>query len=229
MTKTLRAWRAEQLLSTRRIATLSGTSNKTIVQIENGRQTPTFATIDKISRVLQVEPREVTEFALALAERARTSVADEPAARTIGQPATHLLCVSPVVSFLTVTRRLLEADGYGVTTLIGVPVTAEQVACALPELVILDLGTDAPLMLDLMQRLRDNAITAQLPIVVTGRDRRRLGEIIAGLDSVARQWVTIAPFDRDLGELVAAVESLTRGSVPRGEDADAAELMSMAR
>ncbi|MDQ3549044.1 MAG: helix-turn-helix domain-containing protein [Chloroflexota bacterium] len=217
-TKTLRAWRAEQLLSTRRLATVSGTSNKTIVQIENGRQTPTFATIEKISRVLQLEPREVHEFALALAERARPSNGDhdtqslEPVADTGGPPATHVLCVSAVASFLTVTRRLLEAERYGVTTMIGVPVTVEQVARLQPEVVVLDLGTHAPCLLGLMQCLQRNEMTARIPIVVTGRDRRRLGEHVAGLDDAAGQRVTVAPFDRDLRELVAAVESLTRSN-----------------
>lgn len=212
VTKTLRSWRAEQLLSTRRLAMLSGTSNKTIVQIENGRQTPTFATIDKISRVLQLEPRDVEEFALALAERARPSSSEEqpgePVVISSGRPATRVLCVSAVASFLTVSRRLLDADGYGVTTMIGVPATAEQVACLEPEIVILDLGANAPGTLELMQCMQRNPNTAQIPIVVTGRDRRRLGEHVAGLDDGVAQRVTIAPFDRDLGELVAAVESL---------------------
>lgn len=223
MTKTLRAWRAEQLLSTRRIAALSGTSNKTIVQIENGRQTPTFATIEKISRVLQVEPREVTEFALALAERARESIVGEPVARAVGRSATRVLCVSAVASFLTVSRRLLAEDRYGVASMIGVPVTAEQVVCLQPDLVILDMGADAPLTTGLMQRLRSNTITATLPIIVTGRDRSRLREIVAGLDDAAGQGVTVAPFDRDLRELVAAVESLTSE-----KDAKPAEMMSSA-
>jgi DNA-binding XRE family transcriptional regulator len=83
MTKPLRTWRAEQLLSTRQLAHEAGTSNKTIVQIENGRQTPTFATMAKITRVLQVEPREVTEFALALAERAlRAGCSERTATRS---------------------------------------------------------------------------------------------------------------------------------------------------
>jgi transcriptional regulator with XRE-family HTH domain len=211
MTKTLRAWRAEQLLSTRRIATLSGTSNKTIVQIENGRQTPTFATIDKISRVLQVEPREVTEFALALAERSRESSVDTPVASTDGRPVAQVLCVSAVASFLTVTRRLLEAERYGVTSMIGVPVTVEQVACLQPDLVILDLGADAQRTIDLTQGLRGSPAMAQLPIVVTGRDRSRMAEAVARLDDAARQGVTLVPFDRELGDLVATVESLTRG------------------
>ena len=144
MAKTLRAWRAEQLLSTRRLAALSSSSNKTIVQIENGRQTPTFATIEKISRVLQVEPRDVTEFALALAERGREPIADRQLLRTEGQPLPHVLCVSAVASFLTVSRQLLAADRYGVTSIIGVPVTADQVAALDPNLVILDAGSDPP-------------------------------------------------------------------------------------
>ncbi len=222
MPKTLRAWRAEQLLSTRRLALLSGSSNKTIVQIENGRQTPTFATIEKISRVLQVEPREVTEFALALAERGREPLADGPLARTDGRPATHVLCVSAVASFLTVSRRLLATDRYGVTSVIGVPVTAEQIACFMPDLVILDLGADAPNATELLRHLRRTTIASQLPIVVTGRDRNRLEEIVAGLDDSASQPVTVAPFDRDLRELVAVVAALTNTN-----DAEPAEATSM--
>lgn len=223
MAKMLRAWRAEQLLSTRRLAALSGSSNKTIVQIENGRQTPTFATIEKISRVLQVEPRDVTEFALALAERGREPIADRRLVRTDGQPLAHVLCVSAVASFLTVSRQLLAADRYGVTSIIGVPVTADQVASLNPNLVVLDAGSDTPQAIDLLRRLRHNTMTTQLPIVVTGRDRRRLEEIVAGIDdSAAQQDVTLAPFDRDLRDLVATVASLTGA-----EDADPAEAVPM--
>lgn len=224
MAKTLRAWRAEQLLSTRRIATLSGTSNKTIVQIENGRQTPTFATIEKISRVLQVEPREVTEFALALAERSRESSVDVLLTRSCGRPVAHLLCISAVASFLTVARRLVEADCYAVTSMIGVPVTAVQVASLQPDLVILDMGADAPVSIELMECLRRHPATTRIPIVVTGRDRSRLAEIVGGLDDGASQGVTLAPFDRDLRELLAAVESLTRG-----KDVEPERVLSLAR
>ena len=217
MARTLRAWRAEQLLSTRRLATLSGTSNKTIVQIENGRQTPTFATMEKISRVLQVEPQEITEFVLALSERARAHVAAESIVRPTGRPVGRVVCVSAVAGFLSVTRQLLETGRYGVTTMIGLSVSAAEVACLQPAVVILDLGTDAPHMLELMQRLGGDAIANAPRIVVTGRDRRRLEEMIANLDDVGREKVVVAPFDRGLRELVAAVDSLTGG-----KDADRA-------
>lgn len=208
MVKTLRAWRAEQLLSTRRIATLSGTSNKTIVQIENGRQTPTFATIEKISRVLRVDPHDVTEFALALAERSRVPNHDVTLNGSREQASTHVLCVSAMASFLTVARRLVTENLGGVTSMVGVPVTAEQIASLRPDLLILDLGAAAAQQIELLQRVRATVATSSLPVVVTGRERSRLAEIVAGLDDTTRDGVSLAPFDRDLHALLMVVESL---------------------
>ena len=66
MVKTLRQWRLEKLLGTKALATAAGVSNKTIVQIEHGRQVPLLRTIRLISEALGVPPREITEFAEAL-------------------------------------------------------------------------------------------------------------------------------------------------------------------
>lgn len=67
--KSLRAWRAERLLSTRALAAKAGVSNKTIVQLENGHGVPIFRTITRLSAALGVEPGEVAEFAAAIATR----------------------------------------------------------------------------------------------------------------------------------------------------------------
>ena len=209
MTKPLRLWRSEQLLSTRRLASEAGTSNKTIVQIENGRQTPTFATIEKITRVLRVDPREVTEFALALAERARESIDTVPV--PANAPETHVVCVSALPSFLTLARRLLAEERYAVTSMIGVSPTADQVAGLRPSLVLLDLGAEPSQMLELVRHLRATPATLQLPIVVTGRDRHRLEERIAALDDSVRGSVALVPFDRDQRTLLAEV-ALRTGS-----------------
>jgi transcriptional regulator with XRE-family HTH domain len=209
MTKPLRTWRAEQLLSTRRLAAEAGTSNKTIVQIENGRQTPTFATMAKISRVLEVEPREVREFALALAERARESLDALPGTRT---PAvTHVVCVSAVPSFLNIARRLLAEERYAVTSMIGGAVTADQIGCLQPDLLILDLGVETQHALDLLRQLRGIPATRDVPIVGTSRDRRRLEERLAGLGEAGEPSVTLVPFDQDLRALLATVAALTDG------------------
>jgi transcriptional regulator with XRE-family HTH domain len=66
MVKTLRQWRLEKLMGTKALATAAGVSNKTIVQIEHGRQVPLLRTIRLISEALEVPPREITEFAEAL-------------------------------------------------------------------------------------------------------------------------------------------------------------------
>lgn len=64
--KTLREWRVEQLLSIEGLADKAGVSNKTVVQIEHGRQTPRPATMRKISKAIGVQPWEIQEFAEAI-------------------------------------------------------------------------------------------------------------------------------------------------------------------
>ena len=65
--KPLRAWRLSRLMSTRALANASGVTQKTIINLEYGRQRPHYATIGKLSQALGVEPGEVMEFAAALA------------------------------------------------------------------------------------------------------------------------------------------------------------------
>jgi DNA-binding NarL/FixJ family response regulator len=89
-----------------------------------------------------------------------------------------------------------------------VPVAAEQVACLHPDVVIVDLGADPQPIIDLIPQLHQTATTAPFPIVATGRDRRRLEETISRLDAGARPRVTLAPFDRDLRELLETVDTL---------------------
>lgn len=67
---TLREWRSSRLMGTKTLAAKAGVSNKTIVQIEHGRQLPNFGTIQKLSQALGVEPTEVSEFAAAIKQRA---------------------------------------------------------------------------------------------------------------------------------------------------------------
>lgn len=66
--KTLREWRMAKLLSIDDLAERAGVSNKTIVQIEYGRQLPRFRTMRRISDALNVEPDEIEEFATSLGE-----------------------------------------------------------------------------------------------------------------------------------------------------------------
>ena len=69
--KPLREWRAARLMSSKTLAAAAGVSNKTVIQIELGRQLPTFRTIQRITAALGVDPSEVEEFAAAIGERGK--------------------------------------------------------------------------------------------------------------------------------------------------------------
>ena len=70
--QSLRQWRATRLLSSKGLAAKTGVSNKTILDIENGKRMPTFRTIQTLSNALEVEPQEVSEFADAIEKRSQT-------------------------------------------------------------------------------------------------------------------------------------------------------------
>ena len=73
--KTLREWRAERLLGVKALAAKAGVSNKTIVQIEHGAQVPSFRTIRRLCDALEVEPRQVVEFAQAIEDAGKSLAA----------------------------------------------------------------------------------------------------------------------------------------------------------
>lgn len=74
--RSLRAWRAERLLSTKKLSSLTRVSNKTILDIEHRKRVPTFRTIQRLSEALEVEPKEVTEFFEAISRRSQGSLPD---------------------------------------------------------------------------------------------------------------------------------------------------------
>ncbi|MDP9358169.1 MAG: helix-turn-helix domain-containing protein [Chloroflexota bacterium] len=65
--RTLREWRRERLLSLADLADKAGITEKTIGEIERGRARPQLRTMRKITEVLGVEPKDVAEFAAAIA------------------------------------------------------------------------------------------------------------------------------------------------------------------
>ncbi len=208
MLNDLRAWRAERLLSTRRLSALSGVGHRTIVQIEHGRQTPTFVTIEKLARTLQVEPQQVTEFATALEVRSVSSRVVSSEATSATPAAATIACISSGAAFLTITRRLFGEGRYGILAMIGMTVTAEQIASMRPAVVVLDLGAAGSPMLDLIRAMRQNPVTAQLPIVVTGRSMSNLLDSIMDLGADERLQVIPVPIDAGLRGLSGAVATL---------------------
>lgn len=66
----LRTWRTRQLRSVAELAAAAGITPKTLIDLEYGRRTPTFATMRRLSAALGVAPEAVAEFAAAQARRA---------------------------------------------------------------------------------------------------------------------------------------------------------------
>ena len=67
---TLREARLARTLSQRDLAECAGVTQKTIVDLELGRQEPRLRTIRLIAAALGVEPAEVDEFRRAIEEKA---------------------------------------------------------------------------------------------------------------------------------------------------------------
>jgi transcriptional regulator with XRE-family HTH domain len=76
--KSLREWRLERVMGTDTLAAKAGVSNKTIIQIEHGRQLPRPRTIRRLSEALDVEPRDVTEFNQALDDMGKEPALNDP-------------------------------------------------------------------------------------------------------------------------------------------------------
>jgi transcriptional regulator with XRE-family HTH domain len=89
MLKSLLVWRTERLWSVRDLAREAGVSTKTIVQLEHGRQCPTYATMRRIALALDVPAADISEFAAALEERRKTKayISSAPQGKhpTVGQ------------------------------------------------------------------------------------------------------------------------------------------------
>jgi transcriptional regulator with XRE-family HTH domain len=66
LTKTLRQWRHERLLTLVRLAERAGVAYRTVQGVERGDRVPTLKTIERLCAALEVNPRDVEEFARAL-------------------------------------------------------------------------------------------------------------------------------------------------------------------
>jgi transcriptional regulator with XRE-family HTH domain len=69
----LREWRTDALMSVRELAAAANVTPKTLTDLEYARRVAGYGTMRRISSVLGVDPREITEFAAAIEKRASRS------------------------------------------------------------------------------------------------------------------------------------------------------------
>ena len=86
----------------------------------------------------------------------------------------HILLVNGDSVLLDVARALLQEARYNVTTTNAVPLTFALIAAARPALLIIDLAITEWAGWHLLVRLRAEAVTAAIPVLITARDPRLL-------------------------------------------------------
>jgi transcriptional regulator with XRE-family HTH domain len=69
--KLLREWRSLRLMSARQLAEQAGITQKTLIDVENGRRVPTFQTMRALCDALDVQPEDVEEFVRAIELRGK--------------------------------------------------------------------------------------------------------------------------------------------------------------
>ena len=103
-------------------------------------------------------------------ERSRPTDDDEET-RTERQ---HIVVVNGDPDFLHIVRSLLQDARFNVTTTNFVPRTFAQIAALQPALLIVDLAVGERAGWDLLERLRAEASTHEIPVIIVSTDPRYL-------------------------------------------------------
>jgi CheY-like chemotaxis protein len=117
----------------------------------------------------------------------------------------HILAVNGDPDLLNIVRTLLQDERYNVTTTNYVPRTFAQIAALQPALLLIDLAVGHRDGWDLLERLRVEARTFDIPVIITG-DRRLLDHALA--DQLRYGGQRLLPKPLDLDRLLAAIDEL---------------------
>jgi two-component system OmpR family response regulator len=119
----------------------------------------------------------------------------------------HIVIVNRDPAFLAVSRLLLqEQEDYTVTTTNVVPRTFEQIATLQPSLLMLDLTIGDQAGWELLKHLEAEAITRQIPVIVTATDPRLLDQAKANQHRYTGDYFLVKPFNIDT--LLDAIHAL---------------------
>ena len=86
----------------------------------------------------------------------------------------HVFCINGSSTFLEFVRMLLEEECYNVTTTNFLPETFVQIAAVNPDLLILDLQVGKQACWDLLDRISQDALTCDIPVVVCSTNKSLL-------------------------------------------------------
>ncbi len=127
----------------------------------------------------------------------------------------HVFVVNGAPDFLDLMRDLLQEEQYNVTTTNFVPRTFDQVAALAPDLLMVDVVVGERAGWDLLERLQEDALTRQIPVLVTASDRRLMERAEAQQQRYGGQRFFVKPFELDA--LLEAVQELIGGAAAEPE------------
>ena len=118
----------------------------------------------------------------------------------------HVFAINASPPFLDVIRELFQDERYNVTTTNFVPNTFDQVAALQPDLLLIDLVVQTRAGWDLLEQLRTDAVTSEIPVIVTSTDRHMLEYAEAGRARFAGDRYIVKPFD--IEDILSTVHDL---------------------
>lgn len=120
----------------------------------------------------------------------------------------HIFVVNGSETILELLREILRDERYRVTATNFAPRTFDDIAGLDPELLIIDLAAGQRTGWALLDRLRTDALTRGIPVIVTSTQQTSLDRVADDAGRYGGQYLQILPFDLD--ELLAAIDRLAR-------------------
>jgi DNA-binding response OmpR family regulator len=118
----------------------------------------------------------------------------------------HIFMVDSSRSFAALITALLEDERYGATASDYVPEVFPQIVMLKPDLIIVDLAITERAGWDLLEQLEHEALTQQIPVLVTSTDPHLLDRALANKDRYGFDHYLVKPFDLDV--LLATIAEL---------------------
>lgn len=118
----------------------------------------------------------------------------------------HVFCINGSSMFLEFVRMLLEEECYNVTTTNFLPETFVQIAAVRPDLLILDLQIGKQACWDLLDRISQDALTRDIPVIVCSTTQSLLDRARNDGRADRPTRYIVKPFDID--DLLTSVHEL---------------------
>lgn len=127
----------------------------------------------------------------------------------------HIFVVNGSPMFLDLMRMFLQDEHYNVTTTNFVPRTFEQISGLQPDLLIIDLAVGQTAGWDLLERLKVEALTHEIPVIIVSTTPGYLTKAENETERFGGQLFIAKPFNLD--DILEGVRALI-GSADRSED-----------